>query len=439
MNKIFYLLILFTTLIFSACAVKGHLASGSLDSGAVTSCGEGKFDELLVKYIDTAKEETVCGNLDQVASLQSVAEQEGKTLILENVNLAAIFFAAVAQNLDVEQAQQNIKDLLAATGDSKLVKAAAPKKKQFKDFSIAVMFKTVLNDDCMTQARFETLISLFEQLYSTHGSILRATAKNTSLQGLLGYNTNDDGTQGSSVFDDYMQCFSSSDSFFVDTFAPFLKSIDIQKTGTEVVAEYKTTVRPKIPDCFRKLIGMQTEAEMACNTYRNDFWNAYNGNTLCNETLKGIIADVTSETCVASLNDDGLQQLAKSLCNTPQATFLRGMEVGRNTGSYDCNYLNSALDETAAYTGTNVGDLSKYTGNYGWLPYGILDYVNSGRCTISCGGYYSVFGSDVILGDSVSAIKFMQQMSTLSCNMTNATSVCNQYYGEAACGGGAYK
>ena len=434
MNKKFYLFIIFTTFIFSACAVKGHLASGALDSGAVTSCGDGKFDELLIKYIDTAKDDTICGDLDQVASLQSVAEQEGKTLILQNVNLAAIFFAAVAQNIDVDAAQKNIKDLLASANDSKSAKAAA-EKKQFKDFSVAVMFKTILNDDCMTQARFITLVSLLEQLYSTHSDILRAAAKNTSMQGVLGYNTNADGSQGSSIFDDYVQCFNSSDSFFMDTAAPFLKSIDIQKTGTEIVAEYKTNVRPKIPDCFRKLIGMQTETEIECNTRRGDFWDAYGNNTLCNDTLQSIIKDVTSDTCVASLKDDGLQQLAKSLCNTPQTTFLRGMEVGRNTGSYDCNYMNSALDETAAYIGTNVSDLANYTGNYGWLPNGILDYFNSGRCTISCGGYYSVFGAEILFGDSASALKFMQKMNSMSCNMTNAASVCNKYYGEAACTG----
>jgi hypothetical protein len=433
MDKKIYLFIamIFTFFTISGCVDKSRSLAG--DSSGDICTAEAKFDSQLQEYIEKSKQLDFCGNLDKIVALKATAEAEGKTVILSAVNLPALFFAAMAKNIDMVTGLRNLEQLFGG-GAAKQQKRAMAKvaavaaKAAAEDISLAELFKAALNQDCMTQERFKAFIGLLEHMYGTGSDLLGSAASNMTIRELLGVERDAAGNVAGYVFDGYAQCFKDSDEFIRGTALPFLKAVDLEKPITDYAEAFEQYIRPKMPDCFAEIVGIPTAAEKECGQYVDQFWNYMNSNGLCDATLEGIVkGHLDTPTCMRY--DDQPKKHYDSICSTPQLAFLRGMEVGQNTGQLDCSYLSSKLDMIVTFTGANIRSLVEYKTDYGrWLPEALLDYANSGRCASSCSSNYAAFGATIVKGAPLAeAFSYLEKMKNMKCNTQNAVAVCAEF------------
>ncbi len=241
MNKI---KISFLVIIFS------FIAGCSMESRVGFQDEEG-FLAAVQSYISSAENQDICTNLDQLARINELAVQEGKTDLLRVINTEGIFFNALTKNLDVERAITEIEALEKTTVKKQCYYNSdgtmACKEVEVIDNSqnVIASYLAAIFGDCMAdQARFAAFIDVTANLYLKHTDIIHSAIQNESLPKVF------------EKFPDYASCFESVDEYMKNTVAPALKKIDISLT-LEAAGEQLEPVFAGVPECIGTLFGKE--------------------------------------------------------------------------------------------------------------------------------------------------------------------------------------
>lgn len=224
--------------------------AGCSMEGRVDFKDEESFLATVQSYISSAENQDVCTNLDQLGLLNKLAEQEGKTDLLKVLNLEGIFFKALAKNLNVVAAMENIDALEKTTVEKECAYDAAGvmvcKDLEVTDNSqnvIASYLAAIFDANCMAdQARFAAFIEVTANLYLKHTDVIHGAIQNESLPKVF------------EKFSDYASCFEAVDEYMKNTVAPALKKIDISLT-LEAAGEQLEPVFSGVPECIGALSG----------------------------------------------------------------------------------------------------------------------------------------------------------------------------------------
>lgn len=201
-------------------------------------------------YVASVEDSNICANIDNIGLLNELAVQEGKTDLLRLLNIEGLFFKALAKNIDVVAAMENIQ-ALETTKIVKFCDAAGVCREVVKRDNSQVVLAEYLKaifGDCMDQTRFATLIDVFTGLYSKHAELIRGAVQNETLPQVF------------QEFDGYASCFEEIDNFAINTVAPFFRNLDIWLTVEEAGTELEP-VLAKIPECLG--LGGNNEGKIA--------------------------------------------------------------------------------------------------------------------------------------------------------------------------------
>ena len=225
------------------------VVSGCSMESRVNFQEEAGFLVAVESYISNVEDRDICTNLDDIAVLNELATKEGKKDLLKVINVEGLFFKALAKNMDVVAAMDNIEALQKTKIGEECYKDKATGKTICKDIMedidssqvvISEYLKAIFGDCMANQARFATLTDVLTGLYSKHADILRGAVENASLP------------QAFEKFNDYASCFQEVDQYMLVKAAPFFKNLDINMT-LEAASESLQPVLDEAPECFVNL------------------------------------------------------------------------------------------------------------------------------------------------------------------------------------------